>query len=108
MIMIVIIDELHKRKQLSSHYLIFRSISSQIILDNFIQDFTLTVSLKVISSRELLLNYLNLADFLSKIRNNARISIHHNAFQEVKMTFNMLKKQLCEVCSCTIISDEYK
>src|SRR6266496_4009955 len=108
MITIVVIDKLCKKKQLSSHCLIFESISSQIILDNSIQDFILIVSLRVISSRELLLNYLNLTDFLSQIRSNVRISICHNAFQKVKTTFNMLKEQLCEVCSCTVISDEYK
>ena len=78
--MIVVINELHKKKQLSLHYLIFESVSSQIILDNFIQDFTLIINLRVISSRELLLNYLNLANFLSKIRSNTRIFIHHNVF----------------------------
>src|SRR5205809_1940682 len=62
----------------------------------------------MISDRELLLNHLNLTDFSSKVRDNARISIHHNASQKVKMTFNMLKKELCEVCSCRVISDEYK
>src|SRR5436190_21130089 len=102
MITAVVINKLRKRKQLSSHCLIFESINSQIILNNFIQDFTLIISLKMISSRELLLNYLNLAD-LSKIRNNIRIFICYNAFQKIKMTFNMLKKQLCKVCSCTII-----
>src|SRR6266487_504943 len=108
MITAVVIDELHKRKQLSSHHLIFRSVSSQIVLNNSIQNFTLIISLKMISSRELSLNYLNLADFSSKIRNNVRISICHNAFQKVKMTFNMLKEQFCKVCSCTVILNEYK
>src|SRR5438034_11838877 len=105
MIMIVIIDELNKRKQFSSHCLIFKSVSSQIILDNLIQCFTLIISLRVISSRKMLLNQLNLADFLSKIRSYARIFIHHYASQKVKTTFNMFKKKLCEVCSCNVISD---
>src|SRR5436190_22145390 len=108
MIMIVVINELHKKKQLSLHYLIFESVSSQIVLDNFIQDFTLIISLRMISSRELLLNYLNLADFLSKIRINARISIYYNVFYKIKTIFNMLKKQLSEVCSCIVILSEYK
>src|SRR5436190_1302964 len=108
MIMIVVISKLCKKEQLSSYCLIFESVSSQIILDNFIQDFILIISLRVINNRELLFNYLNLADFLLKIKNNARISIHYNAFQKVKMIFNMLKKQLCKVCNCTIILDEYK
>jgi len=106
--MTVIIDELHKRKQLCSHYLIFWSICSQIVFDNLIQSFTLVVYLKVISSRETLLNHLNLADFSSKIWSNVRISIHYNASQKVKMTFNMLKKELCEICSCSVILNEYK
>src|SRR5438034_7010704 len=108
MIMTVIIDELSKRQQFSSHCLIFESVSSQIVFDNSIQGFTLIISLRVISDRELPLNYLNLTDFLSKVRDNSRISIHNNASQEAKSTFNMLKKQLCEICSCSIISDEYK
>src|SRR6266496_3781283 len=106
MITAVVINKLCKKEQLSLHCLIFKSISSQIIFNNFIQDFILIINLKIISSRELLLNYLNLADFSSKIRSNARIFICHNASQKAKMTFNMLKEQLCEVCSCTVISDE--
>src|SRR5437667_284512 len=62
----------------------------------------------MISSRETLFNHLNLAYFLSKVRDNVRISIHHNAPQEVKTTLNMLKKELHEVCSCRVISSEYK
>src|SRR5436190_5214437 len=108
MITAVIIDKLCKRKQLSSHYLIFRSVSSQIVLNNSIQSFILIIYLRMISSRETSFNHLNLTNFLSKIQNNARIFIHHNAFQKVKITFNMLKKELCEVCSCSIISDKYK
>ena len=108
MIMTIIINELCKKEQLSSHCLIFRNVSSQIILNNLIQSFTLTVYLKMISSREMLLNHLNLADFSSKIWSNVRISICYNASWRVKMTFNMLKKELCEVCSCSVISDEYK
>ena len=108
MIMIVIINKLSKRKQFSSHCLIFRSVSSQIVLDNLIQYFTLIISLRVINDRETLLNQLNLTDFLSKIRSYVRISIHHYAFQKVKMTFNMFKKQFHKVCSCNVISDEYK
>src|SRR5436190_17640886 len=104
MIMTVVINELCKREQLSSYCLIFESVSSQIILDNSIQDFILTVSLRVISSREMLLNYLNLTDFSLKIEDNARIFICNNVFQKIKTTFNMLKKQLCKVCSCNIIS----
>ena len=108
MITAVIIDKLHKREQLCSHCLIFWSICSQIILDNLIQSFTLTVCLRMISSRESLLNYLNLTDFSSKIQSNVRIFIHHNASQRVKTTFNMLKKKLHEVCSCNIILNKYK
>src|SRR5436190_3356690 len=108
MITAVIIDKLCKRKQLSSHYLIFRSVSSQIVLNNSIQSFILIIYLRMISSRETSFNHLNLTDFLSKIQSNARIFIHHNAFQKVKTTFNMLKKKLCEVCSCSIISNKYK
>src|SRR5437773_1871372 len=108
MITAVVINKLCKKKQLNSHHLIFRNVSSQIILDNFIQDFILIINLRVISSRELLLNYLNLVNFSSKIRNNARIFIHYNVSQKIKITFNMLKKQFCEICSCTIISNEYK
>ena len=108
MIMIVIINKLCKKKQFSSYYLIFKSISSQIILNNLIQSFILIIHLKMISDREMLFNHLNLADFLLKIWHNVRIFIHHNAFQEVKMTFNMLKKEFHEVCNCSVISDEYK
>ena len=108
MILIIIIDKLHKREQLCSHCLIFWNICSQIVLNNSIQSFTLTVHLKMISNRETSLNYLNLADFSSKIWNNVRISICHDAFQKVKIIFNMLKKELCEVCSYNVISDKYK
>ena len=108
MIMTVIIDKLHKREQLCSHCLIFWSICSQIVLDNLIQSLTLIIHLRVISNRELLLNHLNLTDFLLKVRDNARISIHYNASWEVKMTLNMLKKELCEVYNCRVILNEYK
>src|SRR5437773_11680216 len=108
MITAIIIDELCKKKQLNSHCLIFESVSFQIILDNLIQDFTLIINLRVISSREMLFNHLNLADFLSKIQSNARIFICYNVSQEIKITFDMFKKKLCEVCSCNVISDEYK
>ena len=106
--MIVIINKLHKKEQLCSHYLIFWSIYSQIILDNSIQSFTLIVCLKMISDRKMLLNHLNLADFLSKIWSNVRIFIHYNASWKVKMTFNIFKKKLCEICSYNIILNEYK
>ena len=106
--MTVIISKLCKREQLCSHCLIFWSICSQIVLDNSIQSFTLTVCLKVISSRETLFNHLNLTNFLSKIWSNVRISIYHNAFQKVKTTFNMLKKKFHKVCSCSVILSEYK
>ena len=108
MITAVIINELCKRKQLCLHYLIFWSICSQIIFDNSIQSFTLIIYLKIINDKETSFNHLNFTNFLSKIWNNARISIHHNAFQKVKITFNMLKKKLNEICSCNIISNEYK
>ena len=108
MITAVIIDELCKKKQFCSHCLIFESVSSQIILDNLIQSFTLIIHLRMISDRETSFNHLNLADFLSKIQSNARISICHNASQKVKMTFNMLKKELHKVCSCSVILSEYK
>src|SRR5216117_1699341 len=108
MIMTVIIDKLSKKKQSSSHCLIFESVDSQIVFNNSIQDFTLIISLRMISCKEMLLNYLNLADFSSKIRSYMRISIHHYASQKVKMTFNMFKKQFHKVCSCTIISDRQK
>ena len=108
MITAVIIDKLCKREQLCSHYLIFWSICSQIVLNNSIQSFTLIICLKMISDREMWLNYLNLADFLSKIWNNARIFIHHNAFQKIKTTFNMLKKEFHKVCSCNVILNKYK
>src|SRR5438034_10187921 len=108
MIMIVIINKLHKKEQLYSYYLIFRSISSQIIFNNSIQSFILIVHLKMISDREMSFNHLNLADFSSKIQSNVRISICHNAFQRIKTIFNMLKKELCEVCNCSIISNKYK
>ena len=78
--MIVVINKLHKKKQLNSHHLILENVSSQIILNNFIQDFILIANLKMISSRKLLFNYLNLANFMSKIRSNARIFIHYNVF----------------------------
>ena len=108
MITAIIIDELCKKKQLCSHYLIFWSICSQIVFDNLIQSFILIIFLKMISDKEMLFNHLNLTNFLSKIWSNVRISICYNAFQKVKMTFNMLKKKLHEVCSCSIISSEYK
>ena len=108
MITAVIINELCKKKQLSSYYLIFRSVNSQIILNNLIQSFTLTVYLKIISSRKMLLNHLDLADFSSKIWSNVRIFICYDASWEVKMIFNMLKKKLHEVCSCNVILNEYK
>ena len=108
MITAVIINELCKKKQLCSHCLIFWSICLQIVLDNSIQSLTLIICLKVISDRESSLNHLNLTDFLSKVKDNARIPICHNASQEVKTTLNMLKKELHKVCSCRIISDEYK
>ena len=108
MITIVIINELCKKKQLCSYCLIFWSIYSQIILNNLIQSFILTVYLKMISSREMLFNYLNLTNFSSKIWSNARISIHHDASWKVKTTFYMLKKKLHEVCNCNVILNEYK
>ena len=106
--MIVIIDELCKRKQLSSHCVIFKNVSSQIILDNLIQSFTLIICLKIISNREILFNHLNLTNFLSKIWSNVRIFIYHDASWKIKMIFNMFKKEFCEICSCSIISNEYK
>ena len=108
MITTVIIDELHKKKQLCSHCLIFWNICSQIVLDNLIQSFTLIIHLKIISNREMLLNHLNFTDFLSKIWNNVRISIHYDASWKVKTTFNMLKKKFHKVCSCSVILNEYK
>src|SRR5204863_7038450 len=104
----VVINKLHKKKQLSSHYLIFKSIDSQIIFNNLIQSFILIIYLKMISNRKSSFNYLNLADFLLKIRSNVRIFICYNVFQKVKTTFNMLKEQLYEVCSYTVILSEYK
>ena len=108
MITTIIINKLHKKEQLSSYCLIFRSVSSQIVLDNSIQDFTLIISLRIISNKELLLNYLNLADFSLKVRDNVRISICHNVFQKVKIILNMLKKELYKVCSYKVILSEYK
>jgi len=108
MILTVIIDELHKKKQLCSYYLIFWSICSQIVLDNLIQSFTLTVYLRVISNRKILFNHLNLTDFLLKIWSNVRISIYHNASQKVKIILNMFKKKLHEVCSYKVILSKYK
>ena len=108
MITTVIIDKLCKKEQLSSHCLIFRNVSSQIIFNNLIQSFILTVCLKMISSREMLFNHLNLADFLSKIWSNVRIFIYYDASWKIKTTFNMLKKKLCKICTCNVISDEYK
>ena len=108
MITAVIINKLCKKKQLCSHCLIFWNICSQIVLNNSIQSFILIICLKVISDKKMLLNHLNLVDFLSKIWSNARISIYYNVSWKVKTTFNMLKKELCEICSCSIISNEYK
>src|SRR5436190_16557289 len=108
MITVIVINKLNKKEQLNSHCLIFRNVSFQIIFDNFIQDFILIINLKMISNKKSLFNYLNLTDFLSKMRNNSRIFICNNVFQKVKMTFNMLKKQLCEICSCNIILNRYK
>ncbi len=106
--MTVIINKLCKRKQLCLHYLIFWSICSQIVLNNLIQSFTLTVCLRIISNRKMLLNHLNLANFLSKIWNNMRISIYHDTSWKIKMTFNMLKKELHKVCSYNVILSKYK
>ena len=108
MIMIVIINKLCKKKQLCSYCLIFWSICFQIIFDNLIQSFILTVYLKMISNKKMLLNHLNLADFSSKIWSNARIFICYDVSWKIKMTFNMFKKKLHEVCSCNIILNEYK
>ena len=80
----------------------------QIVFDNLIQSFTLTVCLKMISNREILLDHLDFAYFLSKIKDNVRISICDNISQEVKITFNMLKKELDKICSCRIILNKYK
>ena len=79
-----------------------------IIFDNLIQSFTLIIHLRVISDREMLFDYLDLAYFLSKIEDNLRISICDNASQKVKMTFNMLKKELSKIHSYKIILNEYK
>ena len=62
----------------------------------------------MISNKETSLDYLDLTYFLSKIRNNSRISICDNASQKVKMTFNMLKKELSKICSYKIILSKYK
>ena len=80
----------------------------QIIFDNLIQSFTLTVCLRVISNKKILLDYLDLIYFSSKIRDNSRIFICDNASQKVKIIFNMLKKELSKICSCKIILNEYK
>ena len=106
--MTVIINKLHKKKQLCLYCLIFWSICSQIILDNLIQSFILTICLKVISNRKMLLTHLNFTDFSLKIWNNARISIYHDAFQKIKITFYMLKKKLHKVCNYNIILNKYK
>ena len=108
MITTVIINKLHKKKQLCSYCLIFWSICFQIVLDNSIQSFILIVHLRVINSKEISFNHLNLADFSLKIWSNARISICYNASWKIKMTFNMFKKKLYEVCSCNVILNEYK
>ena len=106
--MTVIINKLHKKEQLCLYCLIFWNICSQIILNNLIQSFTLIVHLRMISDREMLLNHLNLADFLSKIWSNVRISICHDTSWKVKMTFNMLKKKLHEICNYNIVLNKYK
>ena len=108
MITTVIINKLHKKEQFCSYCLIFWNICSQIIFNNLIQSFILIICLKMISSRKMLFNYLNLADFSSKIQSNTRIFIHYNVFQEIKITLNMFKKKLCKVCSCSVILSKYK
>ena len=108
MITVVIIDKLCKKKQLCSHCLIFWNIYSQIILNNLIQSFTLIIHLRMINSKKVLFNHLNLINFSLKIWSNVRIFIHHNVFQKVKTTFNMLKKKIHKVCSYDIILSEYK
>ena len=62
----------------------------------------------MISNREISFNHLDFIYFLLKIKDNARISIYDNTFQKVKIIFNMLKKKLNKICSCKIISNEYK
>ena len=104
----VIIDKLHKKKQFCSYCLIFWSVSLQIVLDYSIQSFTLIICLRVISSRKMLFDDLNLTDLSSEVWHHAGVSICDNASRWVKMTLNMLKKQLSKVCSCSIITDEYK
>ncbi len=62
----------------------------------------------MINNKEILLDYFDFTYFLSKIENNVRISICDNAFQKVKIIFNMLKKELDKIHSYKIISNEYK
>ncbi len=80
----------------------------QIVFNNLIQSFTLTVCLRMISDRKILLNYLDFTYFSSKIEDNARIFIYNNTFKKVKIIFNMLKKELNKIHSCKIILNEYK
>ena len=56
----------------------------------------------------MLLDDFDFADFPPEVRSNTGISIDDDASWEVKTTFNMFKKQLYEICNCTIILNEYK
>jgi hypothetical protein len=93
----VVIRELGKGEQTGPRSWVLCGVSTQIVFDNSVESFALTIGLGMICSGHASLDDLNIADFSPEFGRDTGVSISDNASWRSKAAFDVFKEQLGEV-----------